>query len=167
MIIYEEVFKEFQKHKINYVLVGGLAFNLLGGMRATSDLDILVAMTDDNLRKIVKILKNKGYGVKQPVDPMDIANESLRKDWIKNKNMKAFNFYKDDGIHEVDIIIDSPVSFYKAKKNAIIISVGKLKLPVISVDDLITMKKRAGRDIDRLDINQLMEIKKYRKKYAL
>ena len=42
MIIYEEILREFQKQKVKYVLVGGIAFNLLGGSRNTLDMDILV-----------------------------------------------------------------------------------------------------------------------------
>ena len=61
MIIYEEVFKEFQKQKIKYVLVGGIAVNLLGSMRSTADLDILVEMTNENLEKIVKFKKYKFF----------------------------------------------------------------------------------------------------------
>ena len=55
MILYEEILREFQKQKVKYVLVGGIAFNLLGGERNTLDMDILVEMTDDNLGKIVRI----------------------------------------------------------------------------------------------------------------
>ena len=63
MIVYEEILWEFQKQKVKYVLVGGLAFNLLGGSRNTSDLDILVEMSDTNLTKIVKILKKQGISL--------------------------------------------------------------------------------------------------------
>ena len=61
MIIYEEILREFQKGKVRYVLVGGMAFNLLGALRSILDMDILVEMSDNNLAKIVKILKKKGY----------------------------------------------------------------------------------------------------------
>ena len=58
MIIYEEILKEFQKHKVKFVLVGGMAFNLLGGLRSTADMDILVEISDTNLAKAVSIFKN-------------------------------------------------------------------------------------------------------------
>ena len=48
MIIYEEVLKEFQKQKVKYVIVGGIAVNLLGSLRSTADMDILVEMSDSN-----------------------------------------------------------------------------------------------------------------------
>ncbi|MCK5580205.1 MAG: hypothetical protein KAJ18_02920 [Candidatus Omnitrophica bacterium] len=164
MIIYEEILESFQEKKVKYVLVGGIAFNLLGGLRNTADLDILVEMSDANLQKVVEILKKHGYGVKQPVDPTGLAHKETREDWIQNKHIKAFNFYKEDGLKEVDIIIESPVSYQDARKDAILIKIGSIRLPVISVDNLIKMKKKAGRAVDRFDIEELRKIKRLRKK---
>jgi len=159
MILYEEILREFQKQKVKYVLVGGIAVNLLGSLRSTADLDILVEMSNENLGKIVTILKKKGYRVKQPIDPMGIANEKTRYDWIHNKHMKAFNFYKKDELKEVDIIIDSPVSYNEAKKGVSRIKVDDVVFPVISIDNLIAMKQGTGRGIDKLDVEQLRKIK--------
>jgi len=162
MIFYEGILRAFQKQKVKYVIVGGIAVNLLGSMRSTADLDILVEMSDNNLEKIVKILKSRGYRVKQPVDPMRIVDRKTREDWIKNKHMKAFNFYKKDELKEVDIIIESPVSFEEARKSIIRIKVDDLTLPVISINNLIKMKRKTGRAIDKLDIEELKKIKKLR-----
>lgn len=164
MIIYEEVLKEFQKQKVKYVLVGGIAVNLLGSARTTADLDILVEMSDKNLAKVVNIMKKNKYRVKQPVDPMNIADAKTREDWIKNKHMKAFNFYKEDELKEVDIIIDSPVSFNQASKTALRMKIEGISLPVISIQNLIRMKEITGRLKDKLDIQELKKIKKLRKK---
>jgi predicted nucleotidyltransferase len=156
MIIYEEVLREFQRQKVKYVLVGGIAFNLLGGYRNTLDMDILVEMSDKNLFKIVNILKKAGYHVKQPVDPIMIADKKTRRDWIKNKNMKAFNFYKGErSYEEVDIIIDSPVNFENAISDALEARAGGLALKVISLKNFIKMKKASGRDKDLRDIAAL------------
>jgi predicted nucleotidyltransferase len=160
MIFYEEIFRVFQKQEVKYVLVGGIAVNLLGAMRNTADLDILVEMSDDNLKKIVRILKKQGYKVKQPVDPMKIVDPKTRKEWIEKKHMKAFNFYKEEELKEVDIVIESPVSFEEAEKSALRIKVDDLTLPVISLDQLIEMKRKTGRTVDKLDIEELTKIKK-------
>lgn len=163
MILYEDILREFQKQKVKYVIVGGIAINLFGFLRSTADMDILVEMSNDNLKKIVGILKKKGYRVKQPVDPMGIADEKIRHDWIHNKHMKAFNFYKEDELKEVDIIIESPVSFEEAKKSIVRIKLDETILPLISIDNLIKMKKNTGRGVDKLDIEQLKKIKKLRR----
>ena len=156
MILYEEILREFQKRKVRYVLVGGMAFNLLGGSRNTLDMDVIVEMSDDNLRKIVTILKKAGYHVKQPVDPLRIADKKTREDWIKHKNMKAFNFYKGERTYEeVDIVIDSPVTYKDAAKNALSVKVKGLNLVIISPEDFIKMKKVSGRDKDMEDIRNL------------
>jgi TPP-dependent 2-oxoacid decarboxylase len=161
MFIYEDILREFKKQKVKYVLVGGIAVNLLGSLRNTADMDILVEMSDSNLKKIITILKNNGYRVKQPVDPMGMADKKTREDWIRNKHLKAFNFYKEKELKEVDIIIESPVSFEDAKKSALRIKIEDITLPVISIDNLIKMKKKTGRSIDRFDIEELKKIKKF------
>ncbi len=160
MMLYEEILREFQKQKVKYVLVGGLAINLLGYSRNTADMDLLVEMSDENLSKVVTILKKRGYRVKQPVDPMGIAERKIREDWIKNKHMKAFNFYKENEMKEVDIIIDSPVSFKDAEKDAIKVKSDGIVLNIISVKNLIKMKSGTGRPIDRSDIEALKVLKK-------
>ncbi len=164
MIIYEEILREFQKQRIKYVLVGGMALNILGSMRSTADMDILVEMSDQNLRKVIKTLTKNGYRVKQPVDPMGMADEVTRRDWIQNKHMKAFNFYKDQELKEVDIIIETPVSYEKARKTALTVKCGRLTLPVISIEHLITMKRKSNRPVDKLDIQDLKRIKTLRER---
>lgn len=163
MIIYEEILKEFQKAEVKYVLVGGIALNLLGGLRNTLDLDMLVKMTDKNLAKIVKILKKHGYDVKQPIDPIGIVEKKTREDWINKKHMKALNFYKDDGLKEIDIIINSPISFKEARKTAVVVKISDITIPVISIDNLIKMKKNTSREVDKIDIDDLKKIKKLKK----
>jgi len=163
MILYGEILREFQKQKVKYVIVGGIAVNLLGSLRGTADMDILVEMNDANLRKVVGILQKKGYRVKQPVDPMGIADARIRHEWVHAKHMKAFNFYKRDELKEVDIIIKSPVSFLEARKSAVRIKIDNITLPVISIDNLIKMKKKTGRGVDRLDIEELKKIKKLKR----
>ena len=109
MLFYEEVLSAFNKAKIHYILAGGVAFNLLGGDRATFDLDILVDMTADNLRKSIKTLLGLGYKVRQPVNPLDFANKQTRQSWITEKGLKDFNFYKSEkSLEQVAILIDCP-----------------------------------------------------------
>lgn len=164
MIIYEDILREFYKQRIKYVIVGGIALNLLGAKRVTYDLDILVQMKENNLRKIVEILREKGYSVKQPVDPMGLADDKTRNGWIKNKHLKALNFYKDNTGEEVDIILDNGVDFEKAYKNSRVIRGKNMSIRVISPDDLIKMKKHAGRKVDDMDIELLKEIKRIERK---
>ena len=79
--------------------------------------------------------------------------------------MKDFNFYKEEGLKEVDLIIDSPISYKVAIKTAEFIRIGSIALSVISIDNLIKIKKRSGRPVDKFDIGELKKIKKLRGKH--
>jgi hypothetical protein len=94
---------------------------------------------------------------------MDIANASTRKDWVRNKNVKALNFYKETEMKEVDIIIDSPVQYPDASRDLVRVKAGKLTIPVISVKKLIRMKKDAGRPVDVFDLEMLGKINKIKR----
>ncbi|MDA3792363.1 MAG: hypothetical protein PF545_01730 [Elusimicrobia bacterium] len=74
MLDYIEIFREFNKKKIKYIVCGGLAVNLYAIPRMTYDIDILLKMTDDNLSKYIKLLKKWGFSPKQPVKIEDFAD---------------------------------------------------------------------------------------------
>ncbi len=61
MRIFEKIFKEFNKTKIKYLVVGGVAVNLYGYARFTGDLDILLLLDKKNLEKMDKIMKKLNY----------------------------------------------------------------------------------------------------------
>ena len=46
------VFASFQKHKVRYLVIGGIAAVLHGVPRATFDLDILIEASPDNARRL-------------------------------------------------------------------------------------------------------------------
>lgn len=156
MVIYEDIFREFNKQRVKYIVVGGMAFNLLGGSRSTLDLDVIVDMKRNNFIKIINILKDLRYKLRQPIDPIIVIDNKARRELIKNKGMKALSFYrKSTSYEEIDIIIDHPLNFSQAKKKIKNIKIEKLTLPVVSSKDLIKMKEVARRVKDKEDIKQL------------
>jgi len=159
MIIYEDVFRGFKKEKVDYVIVGGIAANLLGLVRATADLDILIDVSSANFEKVDAVLRGLGYRIKQPIEIKKIGRDYIDT-LIKTKNLKAINYYKPGQFSEVDIIVDSPVAFEAVKRKVKICSVNGLRLPVISIDDLIKMKAKTGRAVDKYDVVQLRKVKK-------
>ena len=147
MLDYLGIFKRFNDEGIRYLVVGGLAMNLLGVPRATYDIDILIDLEDDNIQALMKLMKEWGFKPKVPVDVMDFADRSKRDEWIAKKNMKAFNLVNAKwALSEIDIIIDAPIAYVEARKRARKMSVHGVAIPVISIDDLIKMKKAAGRE---------------------
>lgn len=164
MLDYLGIFKEFNAKKIKYIVVGGLAVNLLGIPRLTYDTDLLLDMEDKNLQKFLTLMKKWGFKPNVPVDIMDFANKDNREDWIKNKNMKAFRLFNPTWpMSEIDIIIDTPVDYKKAVKNINCIPIKNVSIPIISIGDLIKMKQKANRDQDKADIRYLKNLKNEKK----
>lgn len=164
MLDYFGIFKRFNEEGIRYLVVGGLAMNLLGVPRVTYDIDVLIDLENDNIRALMSLMKEWGFKPKAPVNVMDFADRSKREEWIATKHMKAFNLVNAKwALSEIDIIIDAPVGYSEARKRARKITVQGISIPVISIDDLITMKKAAGRELDKADIQYLRKVKNGKK----
>lgn len=165
MLDYLAIFKKLNERKIKYVVVGGIAVNFYGIPRMTYDIDLILYLEDNNLQKFLRLMKLWDFKPKIPVDIMDFAKEEKRQDWIKNKNMKAFNLVNPDwAVSEIDIIIDTPVDYQQASKCINYISIHGVCVPTISMGDLMRMKKASGRKQDKSDILYLKKKIKDEKK---
>jgi hypothetical protein len=51
--------------KIPYMFMGGLAVNAYGFLRATFDLDVVIALEEKNIKPLVLALKKKGFDLKE------------------------------------------------------------------------------------------------------
>lgn len=155
-MFYEDIFREFNRRRIKYLLIGGLAVNLHGIPRLTQDLDLLVGMKPSNLLKLVRSLLSLGYKSRPPVNPLDLANPEVRVKWIKEKNMKVFTFFHSKiPAQEIDILIFSPISFEDAYQKRVVKRADNLRIPVISIPDLIKMKEKLTRKSDISDVKML------------
>ena len=134
------------------MVVGGYAVNFHGYSRNTVDIDLVIKFSLSNLKKIEKMLQNVGMISRLPIDA--VAIYKFRQEYIKNRNLIAWNFYNEnDPTEQVDILITHDVSDFKSEN----FRVGDLEVKVISKDDLIKMKKKSGRDKDLLDVRELMK----------
>ncbi|MBI5198420.1 MAG: hypothetical protein HZA09_00125 [Nitrospirae bacterium] len=160
MLDYLAIFRKLNERGIGYIVAGGIAVNLYGIPRMTYDIDLLLDLEDENLKRFLQLLKKWGFKPKVPVDIMDFAKKEKRDDWIRNKNMKAFNLVNPEwAISEIDIIINTPVNYEQASKNINYMSLYGVSIPLISIDDLIKMKEKTGREQDGADIRYLRKLR--------
>lgn len=156
--LYEDIFQQLEKNKVDYLLIGGLAVALYGIPRTTGDVDLMVNMSSDNLLKLVKTMKQLGFFPKVPVKAEDLADPAKRKDWINNKNMRVFSFQHPDNPYAlIDIMIDNPLNYDEAASEKKEISDRGTKIFLITKKSLIKLKELAGREQDLSDIKALLE----------
>ncbi len=133
--------------------------NLHGFARATGDLDLFLSFDPKNLDIFFSAVRLLGLRPRIPVALEDFADEKKRKVWIKQKGLKVFSlFHPRNPLESVDIMIQCPLDFEGAYKKRVNIDVGDFKISTVSFEDLLTMKRKAGRPRDLLDIDTLRQI---------
>ena len=159
-MIYQEIFREFELRDVRYLVVGGMAVNLYGYVRLTVDLDIMADLSEENLSKITEVMEKFGYTPRVPVNPNDILSDEKREEWIKKKGAVVFTFIDlNQPFKHVDIFLSNPIDFEKAYSRKELLTIGGVKVSIVSIDDLIKMKSLSGRPRDMEDIHHLERIR--------
>jgi hypothetical protein len=128
--------------KVEYAVVGGVAVNAHGYVRATNDLDIFIRPTEENARAAFNALLALGVPLEglQPNDLLD-EEENLR-----------FGPEED----HIDILASiGEMPFDRVWRNRIETEVEGLSVPFISKSDLIENKRQVGRLRDLADAEEL------------
>lgn len=163
-MLYEAVFQALQENGVKYLVIGGIAVNVHGFERPTGDLDIFVSLEKENLEKFIVAIKSIGWRPRLPVSLEGFANATKRQRWIKEKGMKVFTIYNPErDLEHVDVMTENYLDFEKAYRRRKVVAAKEFDIPVISIPDLIELKKIAGRQKDKSDIKGLKEIRKIKR----
>jgi len=157
----QAIFQVLAEAEVRYLVAGGVAVNGYGFLRYTKDIDLVVQLTPDNLRRALKALYSIGYKLTLPVSIDQASNPSQLEEWRTEKGMIVMQLWSD--IHRstpVDIFITEPFAFDDAYEKAPIeeISPG-IPSRLVPIDQLIEMKRIAGREDDLKDIRNLIIIR--------
>jgi Nucleotidyltransferase of unknown function (DUF6036) len=136
-----DVFASFQSHEVHYVVIGGIAAVLHGVPRATFDLDILIEATEPNVERLLRALREAGFGTADLIDAQGIlANE-----------ITVFN----DRVR-IDVQTSTPgLTFEDAWNRRETMAYQGQEFHVASRHDVIASKRAAGRQKDLEDVRVL------------
>ena len=136
-------------------MIGGIAAVLWGSPRNTFDLDVCPATDRGNLEALAKALvelEARLRGIEEDVpfspDPRTLAQvETLTLDTVAGP---------------LDILMrpDGAPAYERLRRNATRVDVGALSVLVASIEDLIAMKRAAGRLKDEVDVEELQAIQR-------
>ncbi|MDH4212181.1 MAG: hypothetical protein OEV79_12120 [candidate division WOR-3 bacterium] len=144
----ENLLKSLNDHKVKYVIIGAAAFPVHGYARATLDTDVFIEPTDANARKCLAALKDFGYDVDQITE----------KDLLKKKILLR------QYLVEVDIHpYARGITFGSVWKNRVKDKIGTAPAYFAGLEDLIKMKRAAGRPKDKEDLKALLKLKNAKK----
>lgn len=139
---------------VRYAIVGGHAVALHGAVRGTLDIDIAVRFTRKTLRDAESSLRHLGLTSRLPVCADEVFN--FREEYLANRSLVAWNFYNPGDLSEqVDIVLAYDLKGKRTKR----IKVGESELRVLSIADLIAMKRESGRPQDLADAEALERLR--------
>lgn len=153
----EAILGTLDRHKVEYVLIGGLAARLHGSPLLTEDLDITPEASRDNLARLALALQELEARLRGPEEvefPLD--DRSLAS--ADELTMTTQAGWLD--------ICRRPVggqSYATLAPNAETYEIFGLRVRVASIDDLIRSKSAPGRDKDLRGLPALRELQRRRR----
>jgi hypothetical protein len=139
---FEELLKLFNKHKVEYVIVGAYALAYHGSPRYTGDLDILIKPAADNANKIIKAIKEFGF------TSLGLTEE----DFIVKERVIQLGVPPI----RIDILTSlTGITWKQVSTRRIKSKYGKITVYFIGKKELIINKKTLGRHKDLADIESI------------
>ena len=139
---FKELLELFNKHKVEYLVVGGYALAFHGAPRFTGDIDLFVKPVRENAERILIALDEFGFG------SLDLSE----KDFITPGRVIQL------GVPPVRIDIITKISgvpWERADSSKVPGCYGQTPVFFIGRDDFIANKKATGRAKDAADIEAL------------
>lgn len=139
--------RALETHRVDYVLVGGMAVNLHGLVRATEDIDLFVRPEPDNIERLRKALREVWD------DPCidDISTEDLCGEY------PVVRYGPPVGAFVVDLITRLGEAFQFEDLEGVILETDSVPIRVATPRMLFLMKRQTLRPRDQIDALALKE----------
>jgi predicted nucleotidyltransferase len=142
---------------VRFVLIGGMAGIFLGSTTVTQDLDICYAREKDNPAKLAAVLKAlsaRPRGLDRTL-PAVVDARTLR-------NGSNFTFETSAGPLDCLAEASGGFNYTNLAPNATTEAFEGMDIPVVSLDDLVRMKRAAGRPKDLIEVENLSALREVR-----
>jgi hypothetical protein len=135
---------------VEFVLIGGLASQVHGSTSLTLDVDICFALDRANLERLASVLVDL-TAIRRDLPPGVVAPVDVRA-------LRAGDvFTLRTRFGDLDLLArpDPGLDFDVLSRHAIVADILGVRVQVASLDDLIAMKRAAGRPKDRVELEIL------------
>ena len=140
------------QNDVRFVLVGGLAAQAHGSPSLTGDLDICYARDPDNIARLAKVLTDLS-AIRR-----GLPSDSPRMPPLDARTLRAgglFTLTTRYGDFDLLATPDPGFDYEQLLVHAVTTTVHGAPIRVASLDDLILMKRAAGRPKDRIELEIL------------
>jgi hypothetical protein len=146
-----ELFTALAHRDVEYVTIGGIAIQAHGGQRLTQDLDVAIAASTENLARLADALLD--------LDARILGPEGQRSASTPTAPLLAssdqWHLITDHGALDVITLPAHLGTFAEMRARAHEVPLGELSIPIAHREDLLNMKRAAGRPQDLADVRLL------------
>jgi predicted nucleotidyltransferase len=142
---------------VDFVVIGGVAVILSGYGRVTRDLDIAFAGHGANLDALGALLTSLDARLRGVADDVPFAADARTLAGIQLLTLETSLGWLD--IHRE---VPGVRSYEALRDRAELVSLDGISVRIAGIDDLIAMKRAAGRSVDLIDLEALAEIRRLR-----
>jgi len=138
------------ERRVEFVLIGGFAARLLGSPSVTFDLDICYARHDGNLDRLAAVLQELHAELRGAPRGLSLILDA--------KTLHAGDHFTFDTLLGPLDVLGVPAGtdgYEDLARTALRTDLGGFEVLVSSIDDLIRMKRAAGRPKDRVELEIL------------
>jgi Nucleotidyl transferase AbiEii toxin, Type IV TA system len=155
----EPLMRRLVEAGVDFLVIGGVAVSLQGYGRSTKDLDIVYATNAANLERLGKVLVELGArlrGIEEDV-PFTPDARALKRTTILTLETR---------LGGIDLLVDPDgADRYEAMRGrADVVDLDDIEVRVVALDDLLSMKRAAGRPQDIADIDALLTVNRVRRR---
>ncbi len=144
----EALLRSLNARRVRYIVIGATAFPVHGYARATLDIDIFIEATEENAQRTLAALRDTGYDVTD-ITPTVLVSKKLL---IRQHALET-------DIHPYV----AGVTFEQVWRNRVEDRIGEAPASFAGLDDLIAMKRAAGRPKDLEDLRALEKLRERRR----
>jgi hypothetical protein len=147
----ERILEELARHRVDFVLVGGMAAQTHGNTRMTNDVDLIPEPAPQNLSRLADALQALEARVLNP------GHEDAEIDAAMLPRATIWQLATPHG--DIDVLHEAPgaAPYDQLRERALVIALDDLRIQVAGLDDLIRMKLARGRPVDRADVAALTD----------
>jgi predicted nucleotidyltransferase len=140
-----KILDDLNRSGVRYVLIGGIALIRHGVIRATRDVDVIIAPEPENLEGMRALIAK--WGATRP-DGSPLPDDAVAPG-------RTINLSTPHG--DVDLLAEllPPLSFAELSDRAEARRVDGVEAPICSLADLVALKRIAGRERDLVDLHDL------------
>lgn len=148
----EEILRRLIDAGVDFIMIGGLAAQVHGSTSITRDLDVCIARDPENLRRVAAVLADIA-AVRRGLPPDTPAMPPLDARTLRAAALLTL----DTAFGRFDLLAnpDPGFDYQLLSRNALVTEIGGQAVRVAGLDDLIAMKRAAGRPKDRVELEIL------------